>query len=190
MTTVAGAVLDILGRAGVRTAFALPGVHNLQFWRDAGPEAPELMLVRHEQTTVYAADGWARSTGGLGVALTTTGPGAANAAGACGEAPACGTPVLMIASEISTKLARPGVVRGVLHESRDQAAIFEPLAKAVYRPRTPADVSRDVGAAISTALSYPRGPVYLDIPTDLLDAPAPPVTFDVARPVPPSAPDI
>jgi thiamine pyrophosphate-dependent acetolactate synthase large subunit-like protein len=66
MTTVARAVLEVLGRAGVRTAFGLPGVHNLAFWRDSGPGTPELVLVRHEQTAVYAADGLARSTGDWG----------------------------------------------------------------------------------------------------------------------------
>ena len=104
MTTVARAVLDVLGRAGVHTVFGLPGVHNLAFWRDAGG-SPEIIVVRHEQTTVYAADGLARATGGLGVALTTTGPGAANAVGAFGEAAASGTPLLLIASEISTRPA-------------------------------------------------------------------------------------
>ena len=66
---------------------------------------------------------------------------AANAAGAFGEAAASGSPVLLLATEISTAFARPGVRRGVLHETRDQAAIFESLAKAVFRPRTAADVS-------------------------------------------------
>ena len=75
----------------------------------------------------------------------------------------------MIASEISTKLARPGVVRGVLHESSDQAAIFAPLAKAVYRPRTPESAVAAVAEAAEVAMTWPRGPVYVDIPTDVLD---------------------
>src|SRR5262245_8772710 len=181
MTTVARGVLDVLGRAGVRTVFGLPGVHNLQFWRDAGPESPALMLVRHEQTTVYAAAGLARATGGLGAALTTTGPGAANAAGAFGEAAASNTPLVMIASEIPTRFARAGVVRGVLHESLDQAAMFEPLAKAVFRPRTPEDAVRAVAEAVEVAMAWPRGPVYVDIPTDVLD-------LDVAIEPVPAAP--
>ncbi|MFB9839723.1 thiamine pyrophosphate-binding protein, partial [Actinoallomurus acaciae] len=86
--SVARRVLEAFERAGVRKAFGLPGVHNLAFWRDAGPGTPEIVGVRHEQTAVYAADGLARASGGLGVALTTTGPGAANAAGAFGEAAA------------------------------------------------------------------------------------------------------
>lgn len=184
-------VLEAVAAAGVRHVFGLPGVHNLAFWREAGPDLPRIVGVRHEQTTVYAADGLARATGGLGVALTTTGPGAANAVGAFGEAAASGSPVLLIATEISTALARTGVRRGLLHESRDQAAIFEPLAKAVFRPRTTPDVVSDLGRAISVALAFPRGPVYLDIPTDLLGQPAGPVSFVSQSPRPaPAAADI
>jgi thiamine pyrophosphate-dependent acetolactate synthase large subunit-like protein len=168
--TVTEAMMRTIRAAGVGTVFGLPGVHNLAFWQCEGPEVPEIVGVRHEQTTVYAADGMARSTGGLGVALTTTGPGAANAAGAFGEAGASGSPVVMIATEISSKIARPGRMRGALHESRDQAAIFEPLAKAVFRPRTAQDAVDDVARAIEVALAWPRGPVYVDIPTDLLEA--------------------
>ncbi len=156
--SVARRVLEAAGAVGVRHVFGLPGVHNLAFWRETGAELPRIIGVRHEQTTVYAADGLARATGGLGVALTTTGPGAANAVGAFGEAAASGSPVLLIASEISTAPGPSGSARGVLHESRDQAALFEPLAKAVFRPRTVDAVVRDIGRAIATALACPRGP--------------------------------
>jgi len=94
MTTVARAVLEVFHRAGVTSAFGLPGVHNLPLWRDVGPGTPALVVVRHEQTAVYAADGYARATGKLGVAVVTTGPGAANTLGACGEAWASRSPVL------------------------------------------------------------------------------------------------
>ena len=182
--TTAAAILDTLAGAGVRTAFGLPGVHNLAFWSADGPV--EIIGTRHEQTTVYAADGLARATGGLGVALTTTGPGAANAVAAFGEAAACGSPVVLIASDTSTALARPGVVRGALHESADQGALFAPLAKAVHRPQTAQDAVDAVAAAAAQALQWPRGPVYVGVPTDLLSADAEPC--EVAAPQRP-APD-
>ncbi|GAB3980010.1 thiamine pyrophosphate-binding protein [Actinoallomurus acanthiterrae] len=173
--TVAGSVLDALASIGTERVFGLPGVHNLAFWQQQRPGRPGIIGVRHEQTTVYAADGAARATGALGVALTTTGPGAANAVAAFGEAAASHSPVLLVASEVATTLRRPGVVRGILHESADQAALFEPLAKAVHRPRTPGEVAKAVGAAITTALTWPQGPVYLDVPTDVLGRPGVPV---------------
>jgi thiamine pyrophosphate-dependent acetolactate synthase large subunit-like protein len=184
--SVTEAIMRTIRAAGVEAVFGLPGVHNLAFWQCEGSDVPQIVGVRHEQTTVYAADGMARSTGGLGVALTTTGPGAANAAGAFGEAGASGSPVVMIATEISSKIARPGSMRGALHESRDQAAIFEPLAKAVFRPRTAQDAVDDVARAIEVALAWPRGPVYVDIPTDLLGAPA--QATAVQAPIRPEAP--
>ncbi|MPZ85420.1 MAG: thiamine pyrophosphate-binding protein [Actinophytocola sp.] len=167
---IARRILEAL--AGVDAIFGLPGVHNLAFWREAGEGLPRIIGVRHEQTAVYAADGYARRSGRLGVALTTTGPGAANAVGAFGEAAASGSPVLLIASEIATALAA-GTARGALHESRDQGAIFAPLAKAVFRPRTPEEVAAAVAEAMRTAMTSPRGPVYLDVPVDVLTMDAP-----------------
>jgi thiamine pyrophosphate-dependent acetolactate synthase large subunit-like protein len=177
VTDAASAILQTLAAAGVRTAFGLPGVHNLAFWAGEGPL--EIIGTRHEQTTVYAADGLARATGGLGVALTTTGPGAANAVAAFGEAAACGSPVLLVASDTSTAIARSGVVRGGLHESADQAALFEPLAKAVHRPQSAQDAVDAVAQGAAQALQWPRGPVYVGVPTDLLQQEA------IPRPIAP-----
>ncbi|GAB2737223.1 thiamine pyrophosphate-binding protein [Salinifilum aidingensis] len=183
--TVAGRILDALAAHGVEQAFGLPGVHNLAFWRELRGGRPDITGVRHEQAAVYAADGTARATGRLGAALTTTGPGAANTLGAFGEAAASSSPVLVVASEVPERLRAPGAVRGMLHESRDQAGLFEPLAKAVFRPRSAEHAAAAVGEAITTALAWPRGPVYLDVPTDLLDAPAPEITPSAPeRPVP------
>ncbi len=164
-THVARAVLDAVAEHGATTVFGLPGVHNLAFWKGV-PRPP--MVVRHEQATVYAADGWARTTGRLGAAVVTTGPGAANALAAFGEAASVGSPVLLVASEIPQALRREGRVRGVLHESRDQAAMFAPLAKAVFTPRSAAEVAEVLDAALAAAMTHPRGPVYLDIPADVL----------------------
>jgi thiamine pyrophosphate-dependent acetolactate synthase large subunit-like protein len=81
-----------LGDAGVDIAFGLPGVHNLAAWKALASSDVRLVGVRHEQTAAYAADGYARATGRVGVALTTTGPAAANTLGAVGEAWAPGSP--------------------------------------------------------------------------------------------------
>ena len=171
----------MLERLDVRLAFGLPGVHNLSIWKalSSGSDI-RLVGVRHEQTAVYAADGYARATGRLGVALVTTGPGAANALGATGEAMASSSPVLVIATDIPASLRREGVYRGVLHETRDQAAMFEPVTKAT---RVLADADEIAAAVLecgSAAQAAPSGPVYLGVPTDLLSqqvsAPASPGT--------------
>jgi thiamine pyrophosphate-dependent acetolactate synthase large subunit-like protein len=159
-----------LERAGVDLAFGLPGVHNLALWRALGESPIRLVGVRHEQTAAYAADGYARTTGRIGVALTTTGPGAANTLAAVGEAWASRQPVLVIATDIPTRLRRPGVWRGVLHEATDQAAMFAPVVKRKLRVTGAAQVGRAVGEAVTEALTPPQRPVYLEIPTDVLAA--------------------
>ena len=154
----------------VEVAFGLPGVHNLAAWRAFPGSGVRLVGVRHEQTAGYAADGYARATGRLGVALTTTGPGAANVVAATGEAWSCHSPVLVIATDIPTGVRRPGQYRGVLHETTDQASFFRPVTKDVVRVERVDDLHDAVLAAGRTALAHPRRPVYLEVPTDLLSA--------------------
>jgi thiamine pyrophosphate-dependent acetolactate synthase large subunit-like protein len=169
-----GAALAVaaLERAGVEVAFGLPGVHNLSLWRALGESPIRLVGVRHEQTAAYAADGYARATGKLGVALTTTGPGAANTLGAVGEAWANRQPILVIATDIPARLRRPGVWRGALHEGTDQVAMFEPVVKRTIKARDANQLGALVERAVREAMTPPRRPVYLEIPTDLLSADA------------------
>ena len=150
-------------------AFGLPGVHNLAIWKALSESPIRLVGVRHEQAAVYAADGYARATGRLGVAVVTTGPGAANTLGATGEAMASGSPVLVIATDIPAAIRRPDIYRGSLHETRDQTAMFAPVTKAAHagRDARPRSATRWWRVA-HTALAAPSGPVYLGVPTDLL----------------------
>lgn len=170
----------MLAGHGVHTVFGLPGVHNLAVWEAAREHGPRLVGVRHEQAAVYAADGYARASGRLGVAVVTTGPGAANTLGATGEAMASGSPVLVVATDIPSSLRRPGVYRGVLHETRDQRAMFLPVVKDAWQVPGAADLAGLTDRAARLALAAPRGPVYLGVPTDFLSAevgtdPLPPV---------------
>jgi thiamine pyrophosphate-dependent acetolactate synthase large subunit-like protein len=165
--TGAEVLVAALERAGVRVVFGLPGVHNLPAWEALRTSAIRLVGVRHEQAAVYAADGYARATGEVGVALVTTGPGAANTLGATGEAWASRSPVVVIATDIPTSLKRPGVVGGALHEAADQRAMFAPVTKATLRLDAPAALG-EIGAACAQALAAPRRPVFVEIPTDVL----------------------
>jgi len=155
--------------AGVEIAFGLPGVHNLPLWRELNGSPIRLVGVRHEQTAAYAADGYARASGRLGVALTTTGPGAANTLAAVGEAWASRQPLLVIATDIPSTARRPGVWRGVLHEATDQAAMFMPVVKEAIRVHSAGEIGPAVARAARSALEAPARPVYVEIPTDLLN---------------------
>src|SRR5688572_19224099 len=121
-----------LEAAGVDVVFGLPGVHNLAAWEALRESPIRLVGVRHEQAAVYAADGYARASGRLGVALVTTGPGAANTLGALGEAFASRSPVVVIATEVPTGLSREGRGRMSLHGGVDQAAMFTPATKHAF----------------------------------------------------------
>src|SRR4051794_33703669 len=166
MPTGGDELVAALERAGVDVVFGLPGVHNLPAWEALRTSPIRLIGVRHEQTAVYAADGYARATGKVGVALVTTGPGAANTLGAVGEAWASHSPIVVIATDIPSSLRRDGVYRGVLHETTDQAALFAPVTKL----RT-----RDLAEALTIVRRAPTGPAYFEVPTDALTQPAAPI---------------
>jgi thiamine pyrophosphate-dependent acetolactate synthase large subunit-like protein len=156
-------------------------VHNLALWPAFHEAGIRIVGSRHEQGTVYAADGLARATGGLGVALTTTGPGAANTVGAIGEAWASHSPVVVIATDIPTTQRRPGVYRGVLHESIAQAAMFVAVTKSTIDVADADGIGAAIVTASTIARGAPTGPVYVGIPTNLLDTPAPLVDAPVGE---------
>src|SRR3954447_8700756 len=150
MPTGAQVIVAALEDAGVEVAFGLPGVHNLALWEALRSSPIRLVGVRHEQAAAYAADGYARATGRLGVALTTTGPGAANTLAAVGEAWASRSPVLVVATDIPSTLRRPGAYRGILHETADQAAMFAPVVKSTHVALDAGAVAGAVVAAIAS----------------------------------------
>jgi acetolactate synthase-1/2/3 large subunit len=187
MPTGAHVIVELLERAGVEVCFGLPGVHNLALWEALRDSPIRLVGVRHEQAAAYAADGYARASGRLGVALTTTGPGAANTLGAVGEAWASRSPVLVIATDIPSALRRPGAYRGVLHETADQAAMFAPVVKATHRAAERELVAPAAARAVAEAAAEPTRPVYLEVATDLLIADVGSGRVEELPPTPPSA---
>jgi acetolactate synthase-1/2/3 large subunit len=181
--TVAQVMLQMLADYGVEHVFGLPGVHNLAFWNC--DDGPRIIGVRHEQAAGYAADGLARTTGRLGVALTTTGPGAMNVLAAFGEAAVSHSNIIVIASDVSTALRRQ-VPRGILHEMRDQAAAFAPLASRdddgqplVTNCTDGDDAIRALAAALVHHARFGEVAAYVGVPTDVLSAAGTP---PVARP--------
>ena len=180
--TGADRLVEALVALGVDVVFGLPGVHNLSIWEAIAATDIRLVGVRHEQTAAYAADGYARATGKLGVALVTTGPGAANTVTATGEAWTVGSPIMIIATDIPTTIRRPGVFRGVLHECRDQAAMFGPVVKHARTCESADGVGADVLQVAGIALGGSPGPVYLGVPIDALTGVAPsalpPTTYE------------
>ena len=177
--TVAAVILDLLANEGVKKAFGIPGVHNLGFWNALSKDRPEIVSVRHEQSCVYAADGLARATGKLSVAITTTGPGAANTLGAFGEAAISGSHLLLISSEAPIKNRSADGARGILHEMDDQSALFTPLAKRIKignEDLVLAKSCKSAEDAVATVVNFlqflsfaPVGVGYIGVPSDVLN---------------------
>ena len=95
-------LVQVLREAGVDTVFGIVSVHNLPLVEAVSREL-RFVPVRHEASAVNAADGYARATGGLGCALTSTGTGAGNAAGALIESLASGTSVLHVTGQVESQ---------------------------------------------------------------------------------------
>ncbi len=190
-STVGDALLDQLADHGVRVCFGVPGVHNLPFWVGAGVgRRPRIVGVRHEQAAGYAADAAARATGGLGVALTTTGPGFANALAAFGEAWASFSPLLLISSEAPLGPRRTsGADDGLLHGMRSQVEVITAgFGARAVSARSGAEAVEALPELAAHALATGR-PVYLGVPADVLASSwtgsnPPPLTPPLAIPSP------
>ncbi len=186
------AVIDVLEQAGVRVVFGIPSVHNLPIY-DAIRRRGSIraITVRHEQAAAGAADAYARVTGRIGVFLTSTGPGAANAMGGLLEACVSGSPVLHLTGQVETRYLGEG--RGYIHEVPDQAGMLRALSKAVHRPDAASSISRVLARAISQALTAPCGPVSVELPIDLQYAQTVPTPRDelaiALAPAPTPGPD-
>src|SRR3954452_13378495 len=118
------ALVQSLKREGVKVIFALPGV-QLDWAFDAlyaEKENIRIIHTRHEQATAYMADGYARTTGEVGVCLVVPGPGLLNASAAISTAYATNSPVLCITGQIQSDLI--GLERGVLHEVPHQDRVL------------------------------------------------------------------
>jgi acetolactate synthase I/II/III large subunit len=170
MTLLTGgqALAQSLRTEGVCTIFGLPGV-QLDWAFDALYAERETIRVihpRHEQAAAYMADGYARTTGEIGVFLVVPGPGVLNAASALATAYANNSPVLCVTGQIPSDLI--GVGRGVLHEIDDQLGLLRHLTKWAARASTPGDVPYVVHEAFRQLRSGRPRPVAIEIPPDVL----------------------
>ena len=172
MATLTGgqALVESLKREGVATLFGLPGI-QLDWAFDALHAARDQIRVvhtRHEQAAGYMADGFARTTGQVGVFLVVPGPGVLNAAAALATAYACSSPVLCLTGQINSDLI--GIGRGVLHEIDDQLGLLRHLTKWAARANTPGEVPIVVHEAFRQLRSGRPRPVAVEVPPDVLQA--------------------
>ncbi len=159
----AEALLDTLVACGVDTLFGYPGGAALPLY-DALHGEPRLrhVLVRHEQAAVHAAEGYARSTGRVGVVLVTSGPGIANTISGLLDAISDSVPLLCISGQVAT-----AVIGTQAFQESDALGMSRPVTKWNQQARTADEVPALVRRALEIAAGGRPGPVLLDMPKDV-----------------------
>jgi len=162
-------LLRALRDQGVEVIFGYPGGAVLPIY-DAIFQQNSIrhILVRHEQAAVHAAEGYARSTGKVGVVLVTSGPGATNAVTGLVDALMDSIPVICLTGQVPTHL-----IGNDAFQEADTTGITRAATKQNYLVRRSEDLARVVHEAFYIARSGRPGPVLIDLPKDILIAPAP-----------------
>ncbi|MFF3741399.1 thiamine pyrophosphate-binding protein [Streptomyces sp. NPDC002566] len=176
-------VVETLAGLGATTVFGLPGQHALGVFDALRRSDLRYVGLRVENNAGFAADAYGRVTGEAAPLLLSTGPGALTSLAALQEAAAASAPVLAICSQVPTA-GLGGGRRGHLHELPDQAASFRGIVKSVRTVRAQSQIPSAIEAAWKSALTAPHGPVWVEIPQDVLSAatPLPAVTVGDAFP--------
>ena len=169
MKSGAEALLRALKAQGVDVIFGYPGGAVLPIY-DAIFQQNEIrhILVRHEQAAVHAAEGYARSTGKVGVVLVTSGPGATNAVTGLVDALMDSIPVVCLTGQVPTHL-----IGNDAFQEADTTGITRPATKHNYLVKRSEDLARVVHEAFYVARTGRPGPVVIDLPKDILIDPAP-----------------
>ncbi|MEU1115616.1 MULTISPECIES: thiamine pyrophosphate-binding protein [unclassified Streptomyces] len=160
-------VVETLQGLGATTVFGLPGQHALGMFDALRRSALSYVGFRVENNTGFAADAYGRITGEVAPLLLSTGPGALMSLAALQEAAAGSSPVLAIGSQVPVA-GLGGGRHGYLHELRDQQASFRDVVKSVHTVRTASQIPSAIAAAWESALTAPHGPVWVEIPQDVL----------------------
>lgn len=165
---------EMLIQQGVGHVFGVPGGQTRPLYDAIHDRAGQIshVLMRDERSGVYAADGYARITGGLGVCDATVGPGATNLVSGLAEAKNSSSPVIAIIADIPRgwEHLRP---YGNASQGFIQRPTLEPVCKAYFRVETPETAATTVELALRTALSGRRGPVVIEVPDDVFQAECP-----------------
>ena len=161
--TAARALVDTLVDCGVDTVFGYPGGAVLPLYDALALDRRiRHILVRHEQAAVHAAQGYARSTGRLGVVFVTSGPGVANTTSGLLDALSDSIPVLCVSGQVAT-----GAIGTNAFQECDALGITRTVTKWNTQVRDAGAVAATIRTAVATALGGRPGPVLVDVPKDI-----------------------
>ena len=163
--TGAQILCETLERLGVRDIFGYPGGAILPVYDAIGKSKLHHILVRHEQGATHMADGYARASGGVGVAMATSGPGATNMVTGIATAMLDSSPVVCITGQVSSKLLGSDAFQEV-----DITGVTMPITKHNVVVSKAEDIARTVREAFIVAKSGRPGPVLVDITKDAQQA--------------------
>jgi acetolactate synthase-1/2/3 large subunit len=165
--TAARVLVDTLVNCGVDTVFGYPGGAVLPLYDALALDRRiRHILVRHEQAAVHAAQGYARSTGRLGVVFVTSGPGVANTTSGLLDAMSDSIPVLCISGQVAT-----GAIGTNAFQECDALGITRTVTKWNTQVRDADAVAATIRTAVATALGGRPGPVLVDVPKDIQATP-------------------
>jgi len=156
-------VARTLKEAGVRHVFTLCGGHILPIYDGCLNEGIQVVDMRHEQACAHAGDAYARLTRSIGVAVVTAGPGVTDAVTGVANAYSARSPLLLIGG--AAPLGLRGL--GALQET-EQVALLRPITKGSWTVAETRQIPEVLTTAIRTALTGRPGPVFVEIPVDLL----------------------
>jgi len=160
--TGAQILMKILKEEGVKTIFGFPGGAVIDIYDELAKTDIHHVLVRHEQGAVHAADGYARASGGVGVVLVTSGPGATNTVTGIASAYMDSIPIVIFTGQVPTQLIGNDAFQEV-----DIVGITRPCTKHNYLVKDTKDLARIVKEAFYIAQSGRPGPVLIDIPKNV-----------------------
>ncbi len=166
MVTGGELVVRTLARANVRNVFGLHGAHLETIFQACLNHRIPITDTRHEAAAGHAAEGYARATRSLGVAMATAGPGFTNIITSVANAYLDRTPVLYLCGSAGLAEAETNTLQAGI----DQVAIATPITKWAHRITVPQQIPRLVAQAVRLATSGIPGPVLLDLPIDVLSA--------------------
>jgi acetolactate synthase-1/2/3 large subunit len=162
----AAALVRALEAEGVDIVFGYPGGAILPVYDALVDSKLRHILVRHEQAAAFAANGWARATGQVGVCIATSGPGATNLVTGIADAFADSVPMVIITGQVPT-----GLMGTDAFQELDVLGMTMPVVKHGFVVRRAADMADIVHEAFRIARSGRPGPVLIDIPKDVAYAP-------------------
>src|SRR5213079_2662091 len=170
------AIMECLKAEGVDTVFGIPGGANLPTYDALYDAGIRNILCRHEQGAGHAAEGYAKASGRVGVALATSGPGATNLVTPIADAMMDSVPTVFLTGQVRTELIGTDGF-----QEADISGITMPIVKHSILIQDPREIPRAIHEAFHIARTGRPGPVLVDVPQDLSRADIPYEPVDLAK---------